>query len=287
MRKRISERNNFPDFDLYNEYSKIDMLLSEKKVIGVYNKHDKFIPDYFTLEEYIQYVCFNDWNLRGTFISIQEMRSGLGIAKESLIRGKIDENIVLDFLQYALNCVYRVSYSMKNAKKSLFSDDTIITMLWENIEKLIDKLNCVPKFDKDQKEVFIMYKNATVTVVANECTDIEDSVTEYVLIDNRGDLKRKAEILCTLYKKLEAYSDLFKGTTYKNMYEDTKLLFNKSGVRHNVEKDRIACATFMAMNDSKLENWYDKIFNMFLSCVVIAKYLDDKKEIDDIKRGIA
>lgn len=286
MRKRISERNNFPDFDLYNEYLKIDVLLSEVKTVGIYNKYGKFIPDYFTLEEYIQYVCFNNWNLRGTFISIEEMRSGLGIAKESMVRDKIDENQVLDFLQYALNCVYRVSYSMKRAKESLFSDDTILTMLSENIEKLIDKLNCAPKFDKDKKEVFVMYKNVTATVVANECIDIKDSIMEYVLIDNRGDLKRKAEILCTLYKKLEIYSDLFKGTTYKNMYDDTKLLFNKSGVRHNVEKDKIACATFLAMNDQELERWYDKIFNMFLSCVIIAKYLDDKKEIEDIKRGI-
>lgn len=38
MRKRISEQNVFPDFDLYCEYAKIDMLLSEKKTVGAINK---------------------------------------------------------------------------------------------------------------------------------------------------------------------------------------------------------------------------------------------------------
>lgn len=63
MRKRISEQNFFPNFDLYTEYYKIEVLISEKKILGVYNKFGKFIHDYFTLEEYIEYICFNDWNL--------------------------------------------------------------------------------------------------------------------------------------------------------------------------------------------------------------------------------
>ena len=92
IRKRISEKNIFPNFDLYTEYQKIDMLLSEKKTVGVYNKFGKVIHDYFTLEEYIEYICFNDWNLRGTFISINEMRQGLGIEKGSISRENIEEN---------------------------------------------------------------------------------------------------------------------------------------------------------------------------------------------------
>lgn len=109
---------------------------------------------------------------------------------------------------------------------------------------------------------------------------------EYIQIDKRGDLKRKEEILCTLYKKLELCADRFKGKKYKNLYDDTKLLFNKSGVRHNVEKDSIACTTFLTMDKEEQVKWYDKIFDMFLSCMEIYKYLNNKADIDNIKRGI-
>ena len=286
MRKRISEQNNFPQFDLYKEYRKIEILMSERKTIGVYNNWGKFIKDYFTIEEYIEYVCFNNWNLRGTFTSIKEMREELGIAKTDLAIKSINEDIFLDFLQYVLNCIFRATQSMKHASQSLFSDDTIVTMLWDNIEKLVCKLQCKINFDKENQEFFILYNNSVAETVSANHSDIEESISEYNMIDNRGDLSRKAEILCTLYKKLESYASDFKGTTYEKLYDDTKFLFNKSGIRHNVEKDKIACETFLKMDKVMLEEWYDKIFNMFLSCMVVNTYLKNKPYIEDIKKGI-
>lgn len=286
MRKRISEQNFFPNFDLYKEYYKIEVLISEKKILGVYNKFGKFIHDYFTLEEYIEYICFNDWNLRGTFTSIAEMRVNLGIESGTITPESINENQVLDFLQYAINCLNRAKQSMTRAPHSLFSDDTIETMLRENIESLIRKLNCTTIFEKKNHEIFVIYNNTMASVISKEHHDVKDSIMEYLQIDNRGDLKRKEEILCSLYKKLESCAETFKGTTYKNLYDDTKLLFNKSGVRHNVEKDSIACATFLTMDKEEVEKWYDKIFDMFLSCMEIYKYLSNKVDIDNLKKGI-
>ena len=286
MRKRISEQNFFPNFDLYTEYYKIEELISQKKILGMYNRFGKFLYDYFTLEEYVEYICFNDWNLRGTFTSISEMRINLGIERGTITPDNINENRVLDFLQYAINCLYRAKQSMKKAPRSLFSDDTIEIMLRENIESLINKLNCTTIFEKKNQEIFIVYNNVMASVVSKEHQDVKDSIMEYLQIDNRGDLKRKGEILCTLYKKLESYTETFKGTTYKNLYDDTKLLINKSGVRHNVERDCIACATFLKMDEDELEKWYDKIFDMFLSCMEIYKYLNNKADIDNIKKGM-
>lgn len=283
-RKKISESNIFPDFDLFHEYQKIDTLLSETKTISVYNNFGKEIRNYFTIEEFLEYVCFNDWKLRGTFTSIAEMREGLGVSKDEITEAEINENQVLDFLQYALNCINRVNCSVKNSSRSPYSDDTIPMMIWNNIEKLVERLKCVIKCIDD--EFFIVYGNVMAEVVSVSNKNLSESIMEYLMIDNRGDLKRKAEILCTLYKALEGYADVFKGTTYKGLFEDTKLLFNKSGVRHNVDKDSIACATFLQMDTEQLEGWYDRMFNMFLSCMEIGKYLNYKSEVDNIKRGI-
>lgn len=287
MRKRISEQNTFPNFDLYNEYRKIDVLLSETKTVNLYNRYGRLLPNYFTIEEYIEFMCFNNWNLRGTFTSINEMRKGLGIQKGAIRFDNVIEDQVLDFLQYALNCVHRASKSMTHATKSLFSDDTLPTMIRENIEMLVSKLNCTIKYDKKNQEFFVVYNNVMAEVVAKHQGDIAGSVFDYIQIDNRGDLKRKAEILCTLYKRLEACAEQYKGTSYKNIFDDTKLLFNKSGVRHNVDKDSIACATFLQMDNDELEKWYDRIFDMFLSCMEISRYLEIKSDVDNIKRGIS
>lgn len=286
MRKRISEQNIFPNFDLYNEYRKIDMILSEKKTVGTVNKFGKIIHDYFTLEEYIEFLCFNDWNLRGTFISINEMRQGLGIEKGSITPDNIDENQILDFLQYAINCVHRVSTTIKASKVSLLSDDTIIIVLWDNIKLLAEKLNCTLELDKKKQEIFILYNNSTATAVSKDYPDIKDSIGEYVRIDNRGDLKRKGEILCTLFKKLESVEAKLKANNFASIASDTTYLFNKSGIRHWVEKDKTACATFLQMDKKELEEWYDKIFNMFLTCMVLAKYIDNMQDVKDIKRAI-
>lgn len=51
-----------------------------------------------------------------------------------------------------------------------------------------------------------------------------------------------------------------------------------------MEKDSIACATFLTMDKEELEKWYDKIFDMFLSCMEISKYLSNKVDIDNIKK---
>ena len=286
MRKRISEQNFFPDFDLYTEYRKIDHLLSEEKLVDMYNKFGRRLDNCMTLEEYIQYLCFNDWNLRGTFTSIDEMRYSLGIGKGTITPENITEEKVLDFLQYAINCVNRITSTMKKARVSLLSDDTIMIVLLENIKMLVEKLNCSIVLDAKTQEMFVVYQNSTASAVQKKFSNIEDTISEYTRIDNRHDLQRKGELLCTLYKEMESIKDKFKGTTYFNLYENTSFLFNKSGIRHWVEKDKIAEATFSKMENSELELWYDKTFDLFLSCMVVSKYLDTKKEIDIIRKSV-
>lgn len=48
----------------------------------------------------------------------------------------------------------------------------------------------------------------------------------------------------------------------------------------------IAYATFLAIDKEELVKWHDKIFDLFLSCMETYKNLDNKADINDIKRGI-
>lgn len=284
MRKRISESNIFPEFDLFEEYRKIEHLISEKQIIGQYNQFGNRMKPQFTLEEYVDQLYFSNWHLRGTFLSTDEMRAGLGIAKSNFSKKKISENMVLDFCQYAANINMRVMTTIGTCPIAYIADTNYLKMVVENMSYLLAQIGAHFLTDKKTQEVCIAYNDELGAVVGMEFPEIEISLIEYRKIDNRGDLKRKGEILCTLFKRLEAEESKFKGTTYKNICDDTTFLFNKIGARHWVEKDRIASKTFMVMSTEKLECWYDRTYDMFLSCMVISRYLDIKRDIDTIKR---
>ena len=285
MRTRISQSNIFPDFDLFTEYQKIEHLISEEQVIGTYNQFGSALPPRFTIEEYINQFYFKNWSLRGTFLSVDEMRKGLGIEKRLFTPESINEDMVLDFIQYAANINMRATMTIGRCSAAYISDENHLTVVVQNMSHLLNQLGAHFLTDKKTHEVCIAYKDDLSAVVGNNCPEIEHSIVEYKKIDNRGDLRRKGEILCTLFKRLEADETKFKGTTYKNLCDDTTFLFNKIGARHWVEKDKIASKTFMKMTPEELEMWYDKTYDLFLSCMVVSRYLDSKKAIDSIKRA--
>jgi len=284
MRKKISESNEFPNFDLFVEYQKIESLLSEQKIIGTFNRFGNRLPPSYTIEEYIDQLYFNNWNLRGTFISISEMRHGLDITKDSLNVKPVVEEKMLDFLQYVINCLFRVENTIETCRVAYIADKTLLDVILSNIKKLIERLKCSIEFDEENCEIFIVYNNDIADVVAVDFPDIAASISEYKRIDNKGDLERKGEILCTLFKKLESIERRLLGTTYNALVKDTTFLFNKTGARHWIEKDKLASKTFLKMPPDELELWYDRTYNMFLSCMVISSYLDVKNQIDEIKK---
>ena len=286
MRKRISEQNLFPNFNLRQEYIKIEELLSEKLVIckqlieGIVGFDDVSL----TIEDFIE-ATFLDWNLRGTFTSVREMRMSLGIEKNLMNSKNLTEETVLDFLQYAANCINRVLISDRKYRFYLINKNYPETV-FENIEALIAKLGADLNFDEATEEYFVVYANEVSDIVSSQQPDIEFSLSEYLRIDNRHDLKRKAEILCTLYKKLESIDNKFKGSEFNGLKDDVDFLFNNTGIRHWVEDNKLASATFNRMADDELEGWYDNTFKLFLACMVASSYLDVKPEIKAIKHTL-
>ena len=281
MRARISEKNIFPNFDLFSEYRKIEILLSETHVIGHLDRYGKRLSPYFSIEQFLNDYSFLDWNLRGTFISTEEMRIGLGIEKRRFSNKTINKDLVLDFIQYAVNCTCRVKSTIKSY--SAYIEKDITDVLYGNMNALLTRLGASFSIDDDTPEVFVVYDDDLSSVVANSCPEIRVSLTEYQKIDNRGDLIRKSEILCTLFKRLEPIRKKFQGTEYAQLCDDTTFLFNKAGIRHSEGNSEID-KKFAKMPPDELEKWYDRTYQLFLSCMVISQYLDEKPDIALIKK---
>lgn len=293
--KKISEQNIFPNFDLYDEYAKIEHLISEKPVIGTFNPFaenfsflistSKINPTH-TIEQYVNDNDFFDWGIIGTFTAIDNMRKGLGIHKEQFNREVITPELVLNFLQYAVNCIFRFKEIFGIHKNERIIDEALIDVLLGNIKALSNRLGADFSGNDSTGEIFIIYNDNLSNAVVDDYPEIQRSLIEYRKVANSGDLQRKGEILCTLSKRLEADEKKLNSTSYKNLCSDTTFLFDKTGIRHYVEKDKIASETFLKMSPKELELWYDRTYDMFLSCMVISRYLDIKKDIKNIKNCI-
>ena len=238
----------------------------------------------FTLEQYLNDVAFSGWKLKGTAISFYNMRDELGLSKEK-ISSEFSIDIFIDFIELCLNCVDRISRTIDMHSGVIYiTDKNILVNIIDNCICLLEKLNHTYIFEKETNEIYVYTENNVATAVAETNEDMADSLIEYRRHDMKGNLRRKGETLCTLFKKLESVEKIFKGTAYVKLLSDTTFLFNKTGIRHWVEQDKIASETFMKMDSDVLEKWYDITYDMFLSCMVISSYLKIKKEIEDIKK---
>lgn len=287
MRQRISEKNIFPSFDLFEEYQKLEAIFSNWRTIGTYDRWGgRRQPDY-TFEEYIGDLQFESWNLRGTFINLQEMRQKLNIAPENFSKGNISENQLLDYIQFLLNCWFRIHSTIKLTQTKgivYLAQEDSLEMLFQNCRYILEKLHCEDKLDKENNEIYVVYQDKLSAEVSQQNPDVEISLTDYHRIDNRGDLRRKGEILCTLSKQLEAVEAQVKGTEFYSIYNDATFLLNKIGARHWTGKDKLATATFMKMPPEELEEWYDTAFNLMVSCFAVIPYLAVKDKIKTIKK---
>lgn len=284
MRKRISEKNILPNDNMYEEYVKLEGLFSIDKCIGKFNHFGQKMAPEFTLQQYLNDLEFTNWNLKGTSISLYNMREELGLSKEK-INTEFNNDIFIDFIEFCLNCLYRIEATIKKYYGVVYvSDENIFSNILENCKFILEKLNYSIGIEEETSEIYVYTKDEVATAVVETNEDIADSLIEYRRHDMKGNLKRKEEVLCTLFKKLEPIEKKFKGTEFANLASDTTFLFNKTGIRHWLDQDKAANKAFAQMDESKLEEWYDKTYDLFLSCMIASSYLDIKKEINEIKR---
>ena len=286
--KRISEQNIFPNFDIQNEYEKIEALISEKRAIQVYTRD--FLSFSLTVEGFVE-IVFSNWRLRGTFLSLDEMRSGLGIPKDEFSYMAIQEGDLLNFLQYAMNCLFYAASCLNDSSKVSiggnfyhFSDRSYFESSALSIQLLLSHLGVTYHTDEETGEIYLRYKDEVADAIIEQNPEVARSLTEYLQVGNQGDLQRKGEILCTLWKRFESTKDSLSESGYELLRSNTGFLFNKTGIRHWVENDKIASATFLKMTEEELEEWYDKTYDLFVACMAVLPTIAIGKEIKKIKK---
>ena len=159
------------------------------------------------------------------------------------------------------------------------------------VQKVSDSVSISNRISQEKKSLErlfaligeAVYKDDVASAVSEQREDLKASITEYLKIDNRNDLGRKGEILCTLAKKLEPHEKDLNNSKFKQLCSDTTFLLNNIGARHSLNPENKIKAQFLTMEDEAVEQWYDRTFQMFLACVAVIPYLEYENDIKALK----
>ncbi len=280
MRQRISQKNVFPVFDIETEYKKLQSLFFDRSAYGKVLPYGRSAPC-LSYNDCLKEV-FLDWELRGTFTSIEEMLLGLKIGDDDFSANPSEERL-LDYIQFITNAVTFLVSILKHKKHYVYfaQAETIFNAIADNAHFLLNRLGA--EMINKSGELWVIYKDDVASCVAEQNTDIKESIIEYLKIDNRGNLQRKGEVLCTLAKKLEPHEGKLNATEFKTLCSNTTELLNKIGARHALnDKDHIE-KKILNMDIAEQEKWFDYTFQMLLACMAVIPYIDIKNEIKLLK----
>lgn len=218
---------------------------------------------------------FIEWDLRNNFIDFDDFfeETGLdGIVAKSEAGCGISLDEYTYYCEYVLNilnlpCVWDHHYAK---------------YILDNIMNVLQKLNYTPHLDG--KVYHIVQSNVMVSEAADILQsnyDLGEGVYSFNYRETRGDLNKKADILCRLYKYIESITPQAKQYGFASLLDDIKDLANKLDIRHApTVKQGVVIGS---MSGDEYESWIDELFKLMLSLIVLVDYTGKRKDIKELK----
>lgn len=283
MVKKLSESNQEPVEDFFIEYQRIEALFSIERCICPNRSGIPSYPARWSLENFFDLYLFKTWNLRGRCISVEDKRKCLKIDTLSMEKHFTKDKFLI-FLEYVINVVYQIDIG-KGQFNISFIDTHILSSVFENCISILSNLNYKAEKDEKTNELYIVEQDSRVTVVSEKFQDISYKLIEYRRFDLKGDLIRKSEILCTLWKRLEPLRPLLVKNNMNTLNNYLGILFNDFARHNNIEGAK-QNNYIKDMSSDEIEKWYDKTFDLFLLAMEYTDYISIKPELDKLKSGL-
>jgi hypothetical protein len=232
-----------------------------------------------------------NWDLFINYHYFEDVMKNLGIIA---IEEKVERNSYIakrDFLvysQFVLTCIQRIISVFKNEAIDVELNHKITNTI-AHIKKLInaylDELgyNAI----NDDKETFLVSKEASTIAVAELYPQISEVVQEYKRIDLKGNTTRKKELLMGFANEFEPIRErLEKNKNSEKLASDLGFLFNNCHIRHN-NKEGAKKKEYISKLDLKgLEKIYDKTYDYFLLAMLHLNYTNNAQFMGDLKQKI-
>ncbi len=269
--ERIQQRK----LDLTEEYIKLDTVICSESVGGS------------TIEQIFEFY-FREWEFRGNYLSLQEMRDDFGLNIENFAFGfKINRKISEDlfFIYSELIANLGLAFANQLDKYDLYKKYSAVL---STVRLDIENINYSFK-ELASGQVIVAEINPAATAVSEIVEpDLSDKIIEYNHYLLRGDLAKKREILLALAHKLEAVRPQLKQIN-RSLEDNASYLLNTINIRHNNKDDtsKYYNAFVATMSDADLEHWYDETYQTLLFALLAVEQVDRNRAIDELKSKIS
>jgi hypothetical protein len=231
-----------------------------------------------SLKHYINKYTFRSLPIRGTSLNIDDLKSRLGVLGECDIDG------LLSYCEFIYNIISQSANEiMRHDDSEIIKQARAIT---SNINWILERLNHETSEIGD-KQVIIVEKNKATAQAASLIVDPAKAlkIIEYNHIGLKGNLLAKQGILKQIGDIVEPIlkSHSLKNGGYGDLESDAGFLLNNFQIRHEnkygtSKKDYIA-----SVDDSTLEDWYDKAYNTMLMIIIANDQIEISRELKNLK----
>ena len=282
MRKSIFEIVS-ENVNIENETERIIDMSKYEKTLCVQSN------SYFTLFDYVDNYCFNEWEQRGHFVDVDDFLNALDF-DDLEHRATYDEESLLTLIELVYN-FWNLS------EQDLENDDLGFKLQWcgnyyhlKNVmDDILNQYNHKVYADEDNNCIFVIEDKEEVTAVVEILPSVlATKVIKYNHRSLKGEIGLKKEILIALGAELEPLRKKLK--ELNGTMEDTIFfMLNSLNLRHNncnVE-DKAKYKKYVAdMTDIELEEYYDELYQMILLAFLLLDNVDRSNKMKALKDNI-
>lgn len=257
----------------YTEIKSLQFLFSEERVVPM----GRYLE---TLETFIDEKIFRSLKLRGTFLSVSDMRKAIGISEYQLV-GSFEKLFL--FSEFLISI-----FAEGKSQIDLYSAAVKqVNIIMDNIETFVEKSNH-KLIDIGEQKYIIVEKNKSasqaIEFIDNNAIAIE--IIEYNHYKLKGNLQQKQNILNLLANYIEPIlKNRAISSRYTELFSDVGFLLNCFHIRHNNKEGKKAQEYIQGLDDSTLEMWYDRTYNMILSVIIAEKNVEYSNKLSDLKKN--
>ena len=220
------------------------------------------------------------WPLNRGYDSFLDFRASIGIARivnKCGTSAQVTKEEFAYYLEYMLNILQIPKYCQDQMIYDT-NESAILRVLY----RVLDEIDCdIIATPQGQKVVF---KNGMIEV-AKEITQDEYNLDKDLYLfthsSNKKNLIAKADILCRIYKYLETIAPKAKSYGHNNLWDDIGKLMDGLDIRHAPNKKEKEILN--GMKKSEMLEWYDQLFGMSLSLIILTDYSSKRRDVKELK----
>ena len=246
----------------------------------IHSSHFKYYVNYraydATIEQFAN-TCFHNWAMRGSAVSLLNVRERLGFQDFKRFITNSDNQIT--YLEYAMNVLEL--FSKVEDLPSCVKEPVYINAV-HNCDLIVEKMSLKPiKLNPQMGSLILVPADPIAVSVAEKIPEKEISIQilQYHHHLLKGDIEKKKSILLAMSLLFENDRTAMESGPYKQLTKDIGFVLNKFNIRHS-----FSSTVFSSLTKQELEKVYDDLYEMMLTWFSALSYNNEiSKRIEQFR----